>query len=229
MRPRAGNRGPRGRAGTGQATRRLLAFGADPLVTVEPDPALAAYLGDALGARIELWVVALEDAALPKGYFDLAVAASSFHWVEEEAGLAKLFSALRPGGWLALWWTLFGHDDEPDVFIMTTSPLLEGLHSSPTVGEEGRSPHALDSFARFTAMRAAGFADVDHELVAWSANWDTAGIRALYSTFSPIARLGDARKTEILDEIARIAEVDFGDRVERTLLTSIFTARRPHD
>lgn len=214
--------------GTGQATRRLLELGADPLVTVEPDPALAAYLADALGARIELSVVALEDAALPKGFFDLTVAASSFHWVEEALGLATVFEALRPGGWLAMWWTLFGEGGKPDAFITATSPLLEDLQASPSHGEEGRPPHALDNEARSGALRAAGFESLEHDVVRWDTSWDTEGIRALYGTFSPIARLDDSRKKQILDGIARIAELDFGGRVERTLLTSIFTARRPH-
>ncbi|MBA2642128.1 MAG: hypothetical protein H0U82_04275 [Actinobacteria bacterium] len=65
-------------------------------------------------------------------------------------------------------------------------------------------------------------------MVAWQASWDTEGIRALYATFSPISRLEDVRKTEILDAVARIAELDFGGHVERTLLTSLYTARRPY-
>lgn len=213
--------------GTGQATRRLLDLGAGPLVAIEPDPALAAYLDAALGGRIEVQIVPLEDAHLPSGTFDLAAAASSFHWVEEEAGLAKLFAALHPGGWLALWWTLFGDGGEPDAFIAATSPLLEHLQASPTRGEEGRPAHALDSEARLAALQAAGFEDAEHELVRWGASWNTEGIRALYGTFSPIARLDEARKAEILDDVASIAERDFGGRVERTLRTSLYTARRP--
>lgn len=212
--------------GTGQATRRLLELGADPLVAIEPDPALAAYLDAALASRIELQIVALEDAHLPADTFDLAAAASSFHWVEEESGLAKLFAALRPGGWLAMWWTLFG-DGEPDAFIAATSPLLEDLQASPTRGEEGRPAHALDTEARFAALHAAGFEDAEHEVVRWSASWDTAGIRALYGTFSPIAQLAVERRTEILDGVARIAALEFGGRIERMLRTSLYTARPP--
>jgi phospholipid N-methyltransferase len=33
-------------AGTGTATRRLLELGADPLIAIEPDARLAAYLGE---------------------------------------------------------------------------------------------------------------------------------------------------------------------------------------
>jgi len=213
--------------GTGQATRRLVLLGADPLVALEPNPALAAYLDDSLGARVDIWVVALEEAELPAAHFDLAVAASSFHWVEEEVGLEKLFDAVRPGGWVALWWTLFGEPGKPDAFIKATSPLLDNLRASPTRGAEGRPAHALDTEVRLGALGAAGFEDANHEILRWNASWDTQGIRALYETFSPIARLDETRKTEILDGVAEIAERDFGGRVSRTLVTSLYTAHRP--
>ena len=213
--------------GTGQATRRLLQLGAKPLVAVEPDPALAAYLDKSVGQPLDLHNVPLEDAQLPSRTFDLAVAASSFHWIDEELGLAKVFAALRPGGWWAMWWTLFGEAGEPDAFIAATSPFLEDLGASPTCGEEGRPVYALDIEVRLRALHTAGFGDVEHEVLRWRADWDTEGLRALYGTFSPIARLDHERRAAILDGVARIAERDFGGRVERTLVTSLYTGRRP--
>lgn len=212
--------------GTGQATRRLLELGADPLVALEPDPALAEHLVRSLGDRVDVRVTTLEEADLPPGAFDLAAAASSFHWVEEPVGLTRLYEALRPGGWIALWWTLFGDPDVPDAFIEATSPLLEGLVPSPSAGAAG-TPFALEEDARSRALQAAGFGGCAHELIRWSASWDVDGIRALYGTFSPIARLQQARRTEILDGVARIAERGFGGRVERALVTSLYAARKP--
>jgi hypothetical protein len=103
--------------------------------------------------------------------------------------------------------------------------MLEDLHASPSRGAKGRPAHALDSEARLRALGAAGFEDLAHEIVRWEASWDTGGIRELYGTFSPIARLGESRKKEILDGVARVAERDFGGHVERTLTTSLYTAR----
>jgi SAM-dependent methyltransferase len=213
--------------GTGQATRRLLDLGADPLVTIEPNEGLARYLDGSLGDRVDIRVAALEDAELPESSFDLATAASAFHWVDEPVGLGAIWRALRPDAWIALWWTLFGEGEGHDDFIRATSPLLDGLDSSPTKGEPGRPPHALDAEARIGALVETGFADVSHELVCWDASWHTDGIRALYGTFSPILRLEPAPRREILDEIARIAAQQFGGRVTRTLTTSLYTARKP--
>ena len=212
--------------GTGQATRRLLELGAD-LVIVEPNAELAAYLEDTLGQRLTLLRGTLEETDLGAGGFDLAAAASSFHWVDERVGLARLLTSLRPSAWCAIWWTLFGADAEPDAFHAATSSMLDGLDTSPTQGEEGRPRHALDRERRVSALVAAGFVEVDHELATWEVSWDPAGIRALYGSFSPILRLDAPRRNEILDEIARIAADEFEGRVTRRLTTSLYTARKP--
>jgi len=213
--------------GTGQATRRLLELGAKPLVALEPNSVLASFLRNALGDRVDVHETTVEDADLDPASFDLAAAASSFHWVEEDLALSRILDALRPGGWVALWWTLFGDGNVPDAFVEATSPLLEGLRLSPTAGEEGRPRHALDTEARSSALASAGFVAVDHELARWDASWDTAGIRALYGSFSPLLRLEEDRREEILDAIALVAERDFGGRIGRTLTTALYTARRP--
>jgi SAM-dependent methyltransferase len=211
--------------GTGQATSRLLDSGAE-VVALEPDPRLASFLRERFGDGVEVRETTLEEAELDAAAFDLAAAASSFHWVDEPAGLKKIHDALRPGAWVAIWWTLFGIGDEQDAFIEATTPLIDGLAVSPSHGKGGL-PFALDSEARRDALHEVGFEEAQHETMRWSASWDTEGIRALYGSFSPIARVDEARRTEILDAIARIAREDFGGRVTRSLQTSLYTARKP--
>ena len=50
---------------------------------------------------------------------------------------------------------------------------------------------------------------------------------SLYSTFSPVIALDPDRRTQLLDAVERIARKDFGDRVERPLVTSLYTAENP--
>jgi SAM-dependent methyltransferase len=212
--------------GTGQATRRLLELGASRLVAVEPDERLAAHLVERLPV-VEIVVTALEEAAVDAGAFDLAVAASAFHWIDEGAGLRVVRDALRPEGWWAMWWTLFGEGRRPDDFMRAVDHLCVDLERSPSAGREGGPPFALDVDARIAALRRSGFVDARHEIVPWTVSWDVARLRALYSTFSPIQRLEQERREAILDEVALVAMRDFGGEVERTLLTSLYTARRP--
>ena len=86
--------------GNGLATRRLLALGADPLVAVEPDERLAAYLSEQLRAEghvIDLRVEAFEEAELDGSSFDLVVSATAFHWLNQPVALTKVGRVLRPG------------------------------------------------------------------------------------------------------------------------------------
>src|SRR5262249_28261601 len=100
--------------GTGQATERLVASGAT-VTAVEPSEDLASLLR-ARVARIDVVVSTFEDAELLQGTCDLVVSATAFHWVDPDVALPKIAAILRPGGWLALWWNVFGDPDEPDAF-----------------------------------------------------------------------------------------------------------------
>lgn len=216
--------------GTGKASLRLAELGARPLVAVEPDEVLAAHLSAvarAKGLPIEVQVTPFEDAELQEAWFDLAVAASSFHWVDQDLGLAKVARSLRPGGWWAMWWNLHGVPDDPAPFHTATRELLSHLSASPSAGAEGRPRFALDIGSRAAGLEAAGLERVQHEVVRWTVRWDTAGIRALYSTFSPILSLEATEREQLLAGIANVAEEQFGGEVELTILTSIYTARLP--
>jgi len=212
--------------GTGQATRRLLELGADPLVALEPDPGFAACLGDRFGGRTELRGQTLEDAEL-EGDFALAAAASSFHWVDEATGLERIRDALRASGWVAIWWTVFGDATREDLFRDAIDPLMSELPLSPSQPADGRPPFASDGGARVAGLEAAGFEDVLPHRVEWEHTWDTEGIRGLIGTFSPVLSLERDRRESLLDAVARVADTEFGGRVTKPLVTALYTARKP--
>jgi SAM-dependent methyltransferase len=216
-------------AGSGQATGALLGAGAS-VVAVEPSRALADQLEARITEgrdRLETIVDAFEDTPLAPVSFDLVVAASSFHWVDQLTGLRKAADVLRPGGWLALWWNIFGDRKAPDAFRDATDALLHELDQSPSAGRRDGVPFALDAAARKSDLkRLGGFQHIEHEAIRWTLELDTAGVRRLYSTFSPIARLPAGKRISILDAIERIASEEFAGRVERRMVTPIYTARR---
>ena len=208
--------------GTGQVTRRLLELGVSPLVVVEPDPELAAYLASATGGAPEICGAPLEEVDLPQDAFDLAVPASSFHWIDAERGLAAVIRALRPDGWWAMWWTHYGDPTRPDPFRDAIDPLLGDLPASPGARGFARNPEAA-----IAALVAAGFEDGRHDEIRWTHEFDTVGIRALFGSFSPFIVLEESRREALLDDIARVAEIEFGGRVVKPVLTSLYTARKP--
>src|ERR1700722_20282883 len=80
--------------GTGLVTRRLLATKAR-VTAAEPNASMVAYLRAHFGGpTVEVVRPPSEDADLGEGVFDVAVAATSFHWVDKTRGVGALRRAL---------------------------------------------------------------------------------------------------------------------------------------
>jgi SAM-dependent methyltransferase len=215
--------------GPGQVTMRLLRTGAR-VVAIEPNGALAEHLAAAAkraGLEVDVQVTSFEEARLPSESFDLGVAATSLHWVEHSMGLRKARDLLVPGGWWAMWWNVFNDPNRADPFYEATTSVMRTLARGPSAGDRGRPPFALDVETRTRDLTDAGFANTEVETIPWTAYLDTAQIRALYSTFSPIARLATGERERILNELVAIAEGSFGGRVERAFVTALYTSQRP--
>lgn len=216
--------------GTGLATRRLIAAGASPLVAVEPDGRLAKVLRQRLpDAPLEIVEKSFEEAALPESAFDLGASATAFHWLEQRSALAKVASLLKPGGWWAMWWNVFGDPERADPFHEATSELLRA-DLPPGERHDWRPNFALDREARLASLDADGlFEGADCRMTRWTLTLDPAGVRALYASFSHIGQLGESERRRILDRLAEIAEKEFGGRVERNMVTALYAARRRAD
>lgn len=149
----------------------------------------------------------------------------ALHWLQPDRALAKVFQLLRPGGWWAMWWTVFGDPDDMDAFQRQTQSLFQPLSRSPS--HASSRPFALDKEARMTELRAAGFQHPTHEEIRWAPILTTRQVVGLTATFSPVARLPEAERRRFLAEIERIADVEFGGHVRRKFVTSIYLARKP--
>ena len=218
--------------GTGQATGRLLQSGAT-VIAVELGAEMAAALETKYqGQNLSVVVGAFEEVDLDPGSFDLVVAATSFHWIPPESGLPRCADLLRPGGWLALWWTYFGDPDRPDPFRETVTPIFEEL--APSLVETfpgiaflaGAHPYAFDSKARTGDIDASGrFSSVQHEVIPWTGRHTPTELRALFASYSPCLALPPAERTQVLDAIEALAADTFGGMVERPYLTLIYLAQ----
>jgi SAM-dependent methyltransferase len=218
--------------GTGQATGRLLDCGAS-VIAVELGAEMAAALEAKYeGRELEVIVGAFEEVTLDSGSFDLTVAATSFHWIPPESGLQRCADLLRPGGWLALWWTYFGDPDRPDPFREAVTPIFEELAPSlidtfPGVAFVGSHPYALDAEARTAEIDASGrFGAVRSEVIPWTGRHTPAELRALFASYSPCLALAPDRRAAVLDAIEDLATDAFAGVVERPYLTLIYLAQR---
>jgi SAM-dependent methyltransferase len=211
-------------AGTGTATQRLLSSGIAPLIAIEPDKRLADFLDKhCSAAALEVIVSPFEDAVLPEAAFDIGISATAFHWLDENAALAKITRLLRPGGWWAAMWNVFGDASRADPFHDATTALLAGP-VSPSAGERG-IPFALDHKARLEALMRHGFVEAETMTSQWSLRLTADQTVALYATYSNVNVRAD--RDDVLEEIGRIAREDFGDRVVRNMVTSLYIAQRP--
>jgi len=210
-------------AGTGKATRRLLDFGANPLIAVEPNDSLATFLRETIpGNALTVMVSTFEDALLNEAGFDLGISATAFHWLNEESALIKVAKLLRPGGWWAMVWNEFGDPNRTDAFHEATKVLLDGP-LSPAAGD-GILPFSLDVKARLGALEHIGAFDIiEHRADPWSLILDPDQTVALYATYSNINIRSD--REAVLAELGRIARIEFNGCVTRNMITSLYIAR----
>lgn len=209
-------------AGTGIATRALLARGAGPLLAIEPDPRLSAFLRTRC-LTADVREQPFEDCALGDAAFDLGFCATAFHWLDEDRALPKIAAALKPGGWWAAAWHVFGDDIRPDAFHDATTAILGGPRS-PSAGAGG-PPFALDDAARVGALQRAGAFDaIAHRRENWTLTLTADEVPRLYATYSPIAARPD--RDAVLVELKQIAVEEFGGHITRNMTTILYVARR---
>lgn len=216
-------------AGSGLATAVLIERGAKPLVAVEPDARFNPILQQITSphdASATILSQPFEKVQLAPAQFDLAVSATAFHWVAQEAGLRKVSEQLRSGGLWEMWWTIFGDPRRPDPFRQATNHLLKPLTTSPS--HQSPQPHfALDRAQRVADIaRTGALLPPRIEEIGWTARLDVAQLRGLYGTFSPIQRQPETERERILDGLGEIAEEEFGGVVERPFLTVVYLSKR---
>jgi len=120
----------------------------------------------------------------------------------------------------------FGNDKELEAFQAGTDHLFANTFSSPSHGEKVRPQFALDRERRLHDLKFAGFQNAEVDIWRWTLTYDTARVVGLYSTFSPIQALAPDRRKEMLWEIARVADEQFGGSVERPFASVLYTAQR---
>jgi SAM-dependent methyltransferase len=213
--------------GTGLVTHRLLHEGAH-VTAVEPDLSMASYLrGATASANLDVVPSSFEEADVGRDRFDLVVAATSFHWVDQEVGLSKLRQALRPGGWAALWWTIFRDPDQPDEFSQAVEQVL-GPSTRGAFDESGRPPFQLDeSYRRRDMARWAGLDDVTSQVITWTSELTPVQARALYASMATVIRRPADEQRRVLDGVERLATELSDGVVKRRFVTALYTGRKP--
>ena len=166
-----------------------------------------------------------ETAALPPGVFHVGAAATSFHWVDPQLGMARMAEALVPDGWLALWWTVFRDVDDPDDAVQREIGRIAERYR--TSGRRETVPFALDVTSRRAEIEAGGrFQLVEHHHLPFRVVHTPASMRDLFATFSTWASLPEPDRSRALDELAALVAAQPGASLARTYVTVLYLARR---
>lgn len=156
----------------------------------------------------------VETAPLPRD-LDLVVAATSLHWVDTTAVLPRVHAALRPGGHLAAWWTVFGDRDVGTPF----RDRVREISRAGGLGDRDAAPRPMLLDARRAELEAGGlFTSAEPLVVRWTTTLTTEQVRDLFTTFPTWT-------PDLVDQVAAAAD-DCGGQVEEHYLTVLYLARR---
>jgi len=196
-------------AGTGKATRELVARGARVL----PIDVGAGMLAQLKSRSTGVPAVVGDGAALPvrDDVADLVACAQAFHWLPLERSLPEALRVLRPGGTLALWWNVSGAGDAPWM-----RRLLEQFRVTPS-GYAGQEwPDGVEG-----PLHATGLVDrIEQVALPWEWRVPIESYLGYVGSKSTVVRLGGGAGA-FLDEQRRELEAAFPDG----MVTEPFTCR----
>ena len=183
--------------------------------------ALAAHNCRAYPAvRIEQ--AAFEEWSLSSGSFDLVFSAQAFHWIPIEIAYAKSAAALKPGGYLALFWNTYPVEDAP-----LRHELDEiYLRHAPEIADRGATRTVEEKCVQISAFinDSGHFGPVEVRYFPWSEIYSADQYISLLNTYSDHISLTDTKRRELFAGIRSLIDRQ-GGVIERPYLAVLFCAQ----
>ncbi len=191
----------------------------------------------------QVHVGAFEAWPVEVGGFDLAFAATAFHWINPAVGFRKFAQALKPGGSLSLFRHEHVYSDKSDGFFHAAQHFYEeaGLAKEADL----RLPYP-DEFADDAAQIASFrlpypgeiaddvaqiestglFGPVDVRRYVWDIEYDAASYIKLLSTYSNHINLEGAARQRLFAGIADLIDAQPDCRITKGYMSILHVARR---
>lgn len=172
-----------------------------------------------------VYVGAFEDWPVEEGAFDLAFAATAFHWIDPEIGFRKFAQALKPGGSLALFRHEHVHNDKNQGFFEEAQTFYEasGLAKNPTF--QLPQPHEIGDDA--AQIEGSGlFGPVNVRRYVWGIEYDAASYIRVLNTYSNHINLEDAARQRLFAGITSLIEAQPHGRITKGYMAILHVARR---
>ncbi|MBI4785965.1 MAG: class I SAM-dependent methyltransferase [Chloroflexi bacterium] len=193
-------------SGTGKATAPFAQRGFS-ILCLEPGENLAAVAAQKFaGLPVEFETARFENWNERQSDFDLVISAQAFHWVPKEIAYAKAARALKPGGWLALFWNRYP-ELQPEIFAE-----LEQVYTERAPELAGTPEPIEETIKRTEAeiVESGCFDDIRVERFPWSARYSTREYLGLLDTYSDHLRLSDETRERLFGGIAQVIETRGG-------------------
>jgi SAM-dependent methyltransferase len=190
-------------AGTGILTRLLLGR-IGHVTAVEPDGRMRAVLdATATGADVRAGVA--EELPVESGSYDVVIAASAWHWVDEARAVPEVARVLRPGGRLALVWS--GPDRSVDwMRSLWAGGIVFEPEERDAVDQRRRSRHVVN----LEAGGPSPFSQPETSLFRWTKPMTREDLVALCGTYSVVITMDDDARERHLRAMRRfLDEQDF--------------------
>jgi SAM-dependent methyltransferase len=182
-------------AGTGVLTR-LLAERVAHVTAVEPDDRMRALLG-AAGAGVEVLAGRAEELPAATASYDLVIAASAWHWVDEERAVPEVARVLRPAGRLSLVWS--GPDRSIDwMRALWAGGIVLEPEAQSDIEERRRQRHLVN----VDVGGEGPFLEPETALFRWTKSMTKADLVALSTTYSSVITMEDTARQAHLEAMS---------------------------
>ena len=205
--------------GTGKATFPLAQRGYR-LHCLEPGHQLAAVAAENLCSypNVTIEIATFEGWPLQATAYDLVFSAQAFHWVDPDVGYAKAAQALKPGGQIALIWTI----DARAEGVLTQE--LDQIYA--TYGDWRLRPFEERVQERKAALMSSPyFVEPLIKQYAWSQRYTTQQFLDLVGTQSDYLVQPEAKQQGLLKAIATMIDNNGGTFV-RTYVSVLLIANK---
>lgn len=172
--------------------------------------------------RVSFVRSSFQNWAAPPHAFDLLFSAQAFHWIPEEVAYVRSAAALKPGGWLALFWNFYPSASSPAM-----EAIEEVYRRVLPEAMQRRSNDAEQIQERADAVDASGlFEPVRVSRFNWAQTYSEEEYLCLLDTYSDHMELPPDQRAALYGGIADVIRSQ-GGQVEKTYLAALLMAQVP--
>ena len=210
-------------AGTGQATRDLLARGA-AVHAIEIGPAMAAKLrANVPSDQLQITVGDFEQTTIAPGSADAVFSATAYHWISPPAQTDRPASILRPSGVVAIVDLVQVSSPDDAGFFEACQPIYEQYGQGRT-GPPAPVRDAVDPAIRQVLVADGRFTDVRVRRWDWNQTYSAREYQQLMLSYSGTQMMDEQDRTGLVEDMAAFIDEHFAGAVTRPLVVALTTA-----